>query len=226
MSGLINTGPEHTLAETRSLVAHSPAVGGVYGGKNAWSPPMTHRNVFRLFSIAFVAALAYGCDDDIPSVGPSTGLLQVDPLFVGIDQGATTQLSASLNGATVPVTWESSDETVATVSSSGLVTGVAGGRASITAHLVSDPTQERSSSITVVAPPTLEPGEPFEWPDIESGNLARNEGLVFRFVVPSGATSLTVTFTGGTGDGDIYVQFGSPPDASGEDATGCHSFNA
>lgn len=187
---------------------------------------MTHRNVVRFLSIAFVAALAYGCGDDIPTVGPSAGLLQVDPLFVGVDQGETTQLSASLNGSNVPVTWESSDPTVATVSGTGLVTGVAGGRASITAHLVSDPTQERSSSITVVAPPTLVPGEPVEWPDLESGTLARNEGLTFRFVVPAGATSLTVTFTGGTGDGDIYVQYGSAPDANGEDATGCHSFNA
>lgn len=185
---------------------------------------MTRRNVVRFFSVALVAALAYGCDDN-DTVGPSAGLLLVDPLFAGIDQDSSIALSASLNGTDVPVSWESSDPTIATVSANGVVTGLAGGRVAITAHLVSDPTQQRSASITVTAPPTLVLGEPYEWTGVESGNLVRNEGLVYRFIVPPGAASLTVTFTGGTGDGDIFVQYGSAPDGSGNE-TGCHSWNA
>lgn len=185
---------------------------------------MTYRNVVRLFSTALIAVLAYGCDDN-DTVGPSAGLLQVDPLFVGIDQDSTVTLTASLNGNSVPVSWESSDPTIATVSANGVVTGLAGGLVAITAKLTSDPSQQRSSSITVTAPPLLELGEPYEWPGISSGSLVRNEGLVYRFIVPPGAASLTVTFTGGTGDGDIFVQYGSAPDGSGNE-TGCHSWNA
>jgi Bacterial pre-peptidase C-terminal domain/Bacterial Ig-like domain (group 2) len=186
---------------------------------------MTRSHVLRFFSIALIAVFAYACDDDI-SVGPSAGLLLVEPLFAAVDRDATLELSATLNGDNVPVTWESADPSIATVSSAGVVTGIAGGLVAITAKLTSDPTQQRSSSVTVIAPPTLEPGEPFEWTGVASGNLARNEGLVYRFIVPEGASSLTVTFTGGTGDGDIYVQYNSAPDANGEDETGCHSFNA
>ena len=182
---------------------------------------MSHRTYIRLFSTGLLAALVYGCSDNIPTVGPSSGLLQVSPLFAGFLPGATQQLTATLNGQAVPVTWETSDATVATVSADGLVTGISSGTAAITAKRTSDPTQMRSASITVLAVPTLTSGKGVV---ISSGNLARNEGLLYKIIVPAGATGLTVTFTGGTGDGDIYVQKDVPPDASGN-ATGCYSYN-
>jgi len=184
---------------------------------------MTHRSV-RFFTAALLAALVYGCDDNIPTVGPSTGVLQVNPLFAGIDQGTTTQLTATLNGTAVPVTWESSDAAVATVSANGLVTGVAAGKASVTAHLVSDPTQERSASLTVLQVLGTKLTSGVAVTNVNSGTLARDQGLLYNITVPAGATSLKVTFTGGTGDGDIYVQRQVPPDASGNE-TGCHSYN-
>lgn len=183
---------------------------------------MTHRSTIRLFSSALLAALTFGCSsDNIPSVGPSNGILQVSPLFAGFLPGATKQLVATFNGATVPVTWATSDATVATVSADGLVTGIASGSASITASMSSDPTQIRSASITVLAVPKLTSGTGVT---VSSGTRVRGEGLLYQITVPSGATALTVTFTGGTGDGDIFVQKDVPPDDSG-DETGCHSWN-
>lgn len=183
---------------------------------------MTQRSTIRLFSSALLAALTFGCStDNIPSVGPSNGILQVAPLFAGFLPGATKQLVATFNGATVPVTWATSDANVATVSADGLVTGVTSGTASITASLTSDPTQMRSSSITVLAVPKLTSGVGVT---VSSGTRVRSEGLLYQITVPSGATGLTVTFTGGTGDGDIFVQKDVPPDDSG-DETGCHSWN-
>jgi uncharacterized protein YjdB len=118
---------------------------------------MTHRTVIRLFSTTLIAALALGCGGDTPTGSVSNGLLEVDPLYAGVKQGSTQQLSATINGEDASVTWASTDQTIATVSPSGLVTGVALGQASITATMVSDPTQKRSASITVVkassAPP-------------------------------------------------------------------------
>jgi serine protease len=150
----------------------------------------------------------------------------VDPPFSGVLTGETVQLSAKLNGAPANVSWQSSDASVATVSSTGLVSGIANGRAAITATMVGDPAQLRSASVTVTLPPTLVKGVAQVWDNIDSGNLKRDQGLTFRFVVPAGVTSLTVTFTGGTGDGDIFVQAGKAPDASGTESPGCHSWNA
>jgi hypothetical protein len=118
---------------------------------------MIHRKAVRVFFAAMVAALVFGCSDNTPDVGPSAGFLLVTPLFAGVKQGATKQLTATLNGTAIPVTWASSDATVATVSANGVVTAVAPGpcvsnvcgRAAITAALQSDPTQMRSASITV-----------------------------------------------------------------------------
>lgn len=187
---------------------------------------MTHRNVVRFFSTALVAALALGCSDNTPSVGPSAGLLRVSPPFAGIDQGTTTTLTASLNGIAVPVTWVSSDATVATVSAGGVVSGVAPGMASVTATKTDDATQLRSASISVLAVVGIGLTSGVPVTGVTSGSLVRDEGLVYHIAVPAGATGLTVTFTGGTGDGDIYVQKGSPPDDSKFPPTGgCASGN-
>jgi YD repeat-containing protein len=64
--------------------------------------------------------------------------VEVSPASVTIEEAGTQQLTATLRnaaGATIsgPVTWSSSNAGVATVSSSGLVTGVAEGSAVITA---------------------------------------------------------------------------------------------
>jgi hypothetical protein len=189
---------------------------------------MMHRKVVHLFSTLLIAALAYGCDDNTPTTAPSAGLLEVDPLFVGVDQGSTTTLTASLNGDDVPVTWESSDPAIATVSSDGEVTGVTPGMTAITAHLVSDPTQQRSASISVLELLGIRLTSGVPVTNISSGTLERNEGLIYHITVPAGATSLTVTLSGGSGDGDIYVQRAVPsddPDNFGNEDPGCHSWN-
>jgi len=189
---------------------------------------MMHRKVVHVFSTLLIAALAYSCDDNTPTTGPSAGLLEVDPLFIGVDQGSTTQLAATLNGDDVPVTWESNDASIAAVAADGTVTGVAPGRASITAHLVSDPTQQRSASITVLEllGTRLTSGVPVT--NVSSGSLEQNEGLIYHITVPAGATALTVTLAGGSGDADIYVQRAVPsddPDNFGNEDPGCHSWN-
>ena len=118
---------------------------------------MISSKAVRVFFGALLTALVFGCGDNTPDVGPSSGILLVNPLFAGVKQGATKQLTATVNGTAVAVTWASSDAAIATVSANGLVTAVAPGpcvanvcgRASITAALQADPTQLRSASITV-----------------------------------------------------------------------------
>ncbi|MNJ79162.1 Bacterial Ig-like domain (group 2) [compost metagenome] len=67
--------------------------------------------------------------------------------------GATTNLAATVApaGATQTVTWSSSDASKATVSASGVVTGVAVGTATITATSTMDGTKKGTAAITVTA---------------------------------------------------------------------------
>lgn len=61
--------------------------------------------------------------------------VSVNPTSVGITVGSTTQLSSSIipsNATNQTVSWSSSNSSICTVNSSGLVTGVAAGTASVT----------------------------------------------------------------------------------------------
>ena len=80
----------------------------------------------------------------------------VSPATASVSQGQTTQLSAvtkDANGNVLTgrgVTWSSSNQAVATVNASGLVTGVAAGSATITA---TSEGQSGTAAITVIAVP-------------------------------------------------------------------------
>jgi len=75
----------------------------------------------------------------------------VAPTTASVAVSTTRQLTASVlpGGAGQNVTWSSATPGVATVNSSGLVTGVSAGSAVITATSVSDPTKTATSTITV-----------------------------------------------------------------------------
>ncbi|SNY42403.1 Bacterial surface proteins containing Ig-like domains [Pseudomonas sp. LAMO17WK12:I6] len=79
--------------------------------------------------------------------------VSVAPTTASIAVAATRQLTASALPAEAAqnVTWTSSAPSVATVSSSGLVTGVTAGSATITATSVSDVTKTSTAAITVTA---------------------------------------------------------------------------
>ena len=99
--------------------------------------------VARLWAVAVVATLGVGCggDDGDDGVGPnpvftSVSITPASPtVFVGVSEQLTAvakdQNGANLSGATF--TYTSSDQTKATVTNAGLVTGVAAGTARITA---------------------------------------------------------------------------------------------
>lgn len=61
-----------------------------------------------------------------------------------------------------------------------------------------------------------EPTNPGNTTYLSSTNLsgARNATLSGSFTVPAGTSSLTIVMSGGTGDADLYVRFGSAPTTS------------
>ncbi len=99
---------------------------------------MRHRGITLIFIATAVTAIACGGDDSPTGTAAVTSVSVTAPnsnLFVG----STTQLSATakdasgnaISGATV--NWTSSSDAIATVSPTGLVTGVSPGNATITA---------------------------------------------------------------------------------------------
>lgn len=74
-----------------------------------------------------------------------------------------------------------------------------------------------------------EPPPPVEAIELVNGETQSNiagaagEELLYRLEVPAGATNLAFTMSGGTGDADLYVKFGSEPSASDWD---CRPYSA
>jgi serine protease len=95
----------------------------------------------------------------------------------------------------------------------------------VQAKAASDALAASCSGDTTPPPPTgsnvLENG-------VTKSSLSANTGeqLSFTMEVPAGATDLTFDMSGGTGDADIYVKFGSAPTSSNYDCRPYKSGNA
>lgn len=119
--------------------------------------------LIALLSVAALTSLA-GCNGNTSSPSISSGSTQTSanpdeitsvvingPKIVNVGQTAT--LVAGVTGDdTNSVTWSSSDDTIATVSDSGVVTGVKAGSVTITATSVINPSVSGTWSMTVSAP--------------------------------------------------------------------------
>ena len=102
----------------------------------------SHARAARAVAALGLAGLAFGytgCGDDSTGPGPQVNRVIVEPDTATIIAGGTLQLKATLlaaNGDTItgrPVEWSSSNDSIATVSPSGLVTGIGLGFADIRA---------------------------------------------------------------------------------------------
>ena len=110
-----------------------------------------------------------------------------------IDIGGTVQLTVDVqvqNGASQAVDWSSSAPNVATVSTSGLVTGVSAGQATITATSTANRSKTGTASITVSGPRVVSV-------TLNSGNRSIPTGQNFALqatVDTRGTIAKTVTF--------------------------------
>ena len=172
---------------------------------------MTRRIVTR-FAYALAAVAVIGCGDDYSFTEPIVPF-EITPAFTSVDEGATTTVAATLDGAPAAVTWSSDDISIATVSSTGVVTGLKGGTTAIIARLTADPSKSRSTSITVVPIPELVNGTARTG---LSSSGARFSFVYYKVIVPAGKTRLRVTLAGGTGDADLFVRLGAKPTGSGD----------
>jgi uncharacterized protein YjdB len=136
------------------------------------------------------------------SGSPVVATVTVSPSAPFMAVGTQQQLTATAkagSGTTIGTAvfaWTSSNPAVATVDpATGLVTTVSAGTATITATA-----EGISGTAALLSAPPLTSGVAVTAPTIAATELA-----VYALVVPAGKTSLSITTTGGTGDGDLYV---------------------
>lgn len=170
---------------------------------------MNRRIVTRLVC-TLAAAAALGCTEDYNFTEPVVPF-DITPAFASIDEGATTTVQATQGGTAAAVTWSSDDPSIATVSQTGVVTGVKGGTTAIIAKLTADPSKSRATSITVIPVPELVSGVARTG---LSSSGARGSFVYFKVIVPAGKTQLRIRLAGGTGDADLFVRLGAKPTAT------------
>ena len=140
--------------------------------------------------LATITVTGGGASDSAP-IHVATAALSVEPNRIELLTGETSQLSAG--NAIGPVTWETSDAAVATVSSTGLVTAHEPGTAVIRASAVSDfGTQRGTATIIVKAATQAVP------PD--SGDIYESEPMPFAATArDSGGGVLDASITSASG---------------------------
>ena len=142
---------------------------------------------------------SYGTNDGVDDTSPSVSLNKT-ALSLTVDE--QSQLTASIKNGSGTISWTSSNTSVATVDSTGLVTAVADGTCSITASVtISGKAYSKSCTVTVSSSGSVDPDEPGEEGDSETIDLTSkgySDGTSVTTV--SGTSSnLTVTFAQGTG---------------------------
>jgi uncharacterized protein YjdB len=132
----VNSWPKGELYyNTRWVWAHSE-----------FTPQQTMRGKMALYGYLYSLGSGSGTPGNVAVTGVS-----VSPTSASLSVGATQQLTATVSPANATnknVSWASSNAAVATVSASGLVTGIAAGTATITAT-TQDGAKTATSAITV-----------------------------------------------------------------------------
>jgi len=137
-----------------------------------------------------------------------------------------TSTSTDSDGSIVSYSWNFGDGTTSTAANPSK-TYSAAGTYTVTLTVTDDDgaTNARTSSVTVSSGggggTTLSNGVPVTGLSASTGNW-----LHYTMTVPSGASNLSFSTSGGSGDADLYVKFGSQPTTSSYDCRPYKSGNA
>ncbi|HSX59250.1 MAG TPA: PKD domain-containing protein [Tahibacter sp.] len=136
-----------------------------------------------------------------------------------------TDTSTDSDGTIASRSWNFGDGTTSTATNPSK-TYTAAGTYTVTLTVTDDDgaTHTKTGSVTVTAPPSdnvLQNGV------AKTGlSIATGGALSFTLAVPAGATGLKFVTSGGTGDADIYVKFGTPASRTVYDCKSESSTNA
>ncbi len=152
---------------------------------------------------------------DITVTAISVSGVTVDPTTKTLEIGGTQQLTATIspsNATNKNVTWESDTTGVATVSSTGLVTAIAEGTATITVKSAADNTKKATCTITVNSS--------------SSGSGGGEETTTYEFTSKSWAATPANWTSGQDGAGYLNSGVQVTANASGANGTSPVSFDA
>lgn len=154
-----------------------------------------------IFALAIATAVMAACEGDTTLVVPEPAVeVSVVPAAIQIDSGRTGTLVAVVRNATnTAVNWTSSDNNVATVNASGVVTGVRPGQATITATSAQDPTAKNAASVDVRRP---------------SGQGGEGQPTIAIRSVTAGSTNNPVPVNNVVGQIDVTVEYTIPSGSS------------
>jgi N-acyl-D-amino-acid deacylase len=148
---------------------------------------------------------------------PAVTAVTIDQGDVRIEVGEEIQLSATVvavHGADPSLAWSSDDESIATVSPSGAVTGVAIGGSTVRAASVFDPTRWDSVPVSVQAPSAFPITGPTS-PGMECYDEVVSE-LMQQYEIPGGAVAVVkdgrLVFAHGYGWADVERAVPVQPD--------------
>ncbi|MDR0902186.1 MAG: DVUA0089 family protein, partial [Opitutaceae bacterium] len=158
----------------------------------------------------------------IPSGGTvSVASVALNRTAFSLTVGATESLSATIapaNATNKTVSWSSGNTSVATVSSSGVVTAKAAGTATITVT-TADGGKKSSATVTVISAPSA-PVVLLNGSVVPNLSGVENAQKAYKIAIPSGVTNLQITTSGGSGDCDVYAKHGAAPTTSSYDHRG------
>ena len=86
---------------------------------------------FRLFLLAFLVPVLFACNDNPVQPDPEPTQATISAADITVEEGATAQINAVTNSSAA-ISYTSADPAVATVSATGLVTGVKAGNTTVT----------------------------------------------------------------------------------------------
>ena len=125
----------------------------------------------------------------------SNPTISLDKTTASVNVGSTTTLTATVTNSSSGITWTSSKTSVATVNSSGVVTGVSTGTATITASITENSVQYTATCTITVNPAGFVGVSGISLNNTNASILIGNTVGLTATIAPSNATNKTVNWT-------------------------------
>ncbi|MBQ8279207.1 MAG: Ig-like domain-containing protein [Roseburia sp.] len=198
---------------------YSPVAGNTYCYKINISDHNNETGKYITHVYAYDAAGNHVCEEVTTVIQPVTGVSLNKTSATLTSKGATTQLTATVSPSSATnksVTWKSSNTSVATVSSNGLVTAVGNGTATITVTTKSG-SKTATCKVTVSIPTVNEDGWTYA-STLPSGVSSTNYDIQYQNIYEKYATSSPGSGWVATGSsktdyiesGVTYTEYGKP----------------
>ncbi len=128
-----NNGAEYLQGNRNPFVDHPEYVARIWSNFNTTVKALCDENASMYENWVPGRYSSYGTNDAV--VGEDEPSVKLDKSSISLFEGETEQINASIKNGTGTISWTSNNTSVATVSSSGLVTAVSQGNAIITASV-------------------------------------------------------------------------------------------